>query len=122
MLKKVMLLRPKSYNWRAAEFPGLAFDPNKRSFGFLAQELKEIFPELVESGAIPDPKIKRGPRGAIELVSGYYSVNYTGLIPILTEAIQEQQHIITSQEERLNTHEERIIKLELLVQELLNKR
>ncbi|WP_164905181.1 tail fiber domain-containing protein [Aequorivita ciconiae] len=58
ILEKVMKLNPKSYNWRAAEFPGMNFDPNKRSFGFLAQELKEIFPDLVVSKTIPDPKVK----------------------------------------------------------------
>ncbi len=114
ILKKVMQLSPKSYNWRAAEFPGMAFDPNKKSFGFIAQDLKEIFPELVDSSAIPDPKKKREIRDPIELVSGYYSVNYTGLIPILTEAIQEQQHIIDSQEERIS-------KLEGFVRELLGR-
>lgn len=115
MLKKVMQLSAKSYNWRAEEFPGMAFDPKKKSFGFIAQELKEIFPELVDSSSIPDPKVKRGPRDEIKSASGYYSINYTGLIPILTEAIQEQQRIINSQEERIS-------KLESLVQELLVKR
>lgn len=115
MLSKVMLLKPKSYNWRAAEFPGLALDPTKKFFGFIAQELKEIFPELVASGDIPDPKIKRGPRDPIKNVSGYYQVDYTGLIPILTEAIQEQQQIIETQETR-------IAKLEHLVEQLLNKK
>ena len=114
MLKKVMLLRPKSYNWRAAEFPGMAFDPDKKSFGFIAQELKEVFPDLVVSKSIPNPKVKKGPHEEIESVSGYYMVDYTGLIPVLTEAIQEQQKIIISQEERIS-------KLESLVQELLNK-
>ena len=115
VLKKVMQLSPKSYNWRASEFPGMNLDPNKKSFGFIAQELNEIFPELVDTGNIPDPKIKLGPRDEIQTASGYYSVNYTGLIPILTEAIQEQQQII-------NLQEERITKLETLVQELINKR
>ncbi len=46
----------------------------KKEFGFIAQEVKEVFPELVEESA-----------------EGIYAVNYTGLIPVLLEAIKELQ-------------------------------
>lgn len=114
ILRKVMLLKPKSYNWRAEEFPGMGFNPNRTSFGFIAQDLKEIFPELVISKNIPDPKVKRGSNEIITSASGYYMVDYTGLIPILTEALQEQQTIINAQEMRIS-------KLEKVVGELINK-
>ena len=114
MLQKVMQLQPKSYNWRTVEFLGMGFNPNEKSYGFIAQELNEIFPELVVSKNIPNPKEKVDPFKKMESVSGYYMVNYTGLIPVLTEAIQEQQKIIETQEMRIS-------KLESLVQQLLNK-
>jgi hypothetical protein len=40
-------------------------------FGFLAQELKEIYPELVSQDTL-----------------GYYYVNYIGLIPVLVESVK----------------------------------
>ncbi len=43
-------------------------------FGFLAQELKEVYPELVSQDTL-----------------GYYYVNYIGLIPVLVEALKEQK-------------------------------
>tara|TARA_R100000149_G_C5770592_1_gene71149 strand:+ start:176 stop:445 length:270 start_codon:yes stop_codon:yes gene_type:complete len=43
ILNKVMLLQPKKYKWKTNELPGMNFDPNKTSYGFIAQELKEIF-------------------------------------------------------------------------------
>ena len=46
----------------------------KKEFGFIAQEVKELFPELVEQDT-----------------EGIYAVNYTGLIPVLVEAIKELQ-------------------------------
>lgn len=46
----------------------------KKEFGFIAQEVKDVFPELVEESA-----------------DGISAVNYTGLIPILLEAIKELQ-------------------------------
>lgn len=54
-------------------------DKNKKiqetsEFGFLAQELKEVYPELVRQDTL-----------------GYYYVNYIGLIPVLVEALKEQK-------------------------------
>ena len=42
-------------------------------YGFIAQELKEVFPELVTQDK-----------------EGYYSINYIGLIPLMVEALKEQ--------------------------------
>jgi hypothetical protein len=50
---------------------------NRERIGFVAQELQEVYPELVK-----------------ENQQGYLSVNYGGLIPILLEAINEQQETI----------------------------
>jgi hypothetical protein len=47
---------------------------SKEEFGFLAQELKEVYPELVSQDTL-----------------GYYYVNYIGLIPVLVEALKEQK-------------------------------
>jgi len=43
-------------------------------FGFLAQELKMVYPELVSQDTL-----------------GYYYVNYIGLIPVLVEALKDQK-------------------------------
>lgn len=43
-------------------------------FGFLAQELMTVYPELVTKDTL-----------------GYYYVNYIGLIPVLVEAVKEQK-------------------------------
>ncbi|MFZ4582685.1 MAG: tail fiber domain-containing protein, partial [Paludibacter sp.] len=45
-----------------------------QEFGFLAQDIKEIYPELVKQDTL-----------------GYYYVNYTGIIPLLVEALKEQK-------------------------------
>jgi hypothetical protein len=54
----------------------------KKEFGFIAQEVKEVFPELVEEGA-----------------DGIFAVNYTGLIPVLLEAIKELQDRVSELED-----------------------
>lgn len=46
----------------------------KQNIGFIAQQLKEVFPDLVE-----------------EESDGYLHVDYIGIIPVLVESIKEQQ-------------------------------
>ncbi len=111
-LDKIMLLKPKSYQWKKEEFPGLAFQKNKTSFGFIAQELKEIFPELVSEKSIPDPTKKINTNQTNNFVDGYYLVNYIGLIPILTQVIQEQQKTIENQDNKIKDIEEKLLQLE----------
>lgn len=72
----VKKLRPVNYNWKDGNDDNL-------HYGFVAQELKEIFPNAVVYGAETD--------------STSLGVNYSEIIPILTKAIQEQQIIIENQ-------------------------
>lgn len=62
-------------------------------FGFIAQDIKGIFPELI-----------------VEDDSGYLSVKYVRMIPVLVEAIKEQQKIIDSLKQGL--YEERALMIE----------
>jgi hypothetical protein len=70
---KIARLNGYSYKFRTTEFKERGFD-NKKHIGFIAQELKEVFPELVTQDA-----------------KGFYAVDYTGMIPVLLEAIKDQQ-------------------------------
>ncbi|GMI16737.1 hypothetical protein TrLO_g3785, partial [Triparma laevis f. longispina] len=72
-LDDVMKIRGVSYNWRRSEFPTYAFD-NNTHYGFIAQEVEEVIPELV---------------GTDEL--GMKSIRYLGFTPVLLEAMKEQQ-------------------------------
>ncbi len=60
-------------------------ESGKNKYGVIAQELKEVLPDLVTFN------------DEAEL----YAVNYVGLIPILVEAIKEQQQEITSMQNQL---------------------
>ncbi len=68
-------------------------------YGFIAQEIEKIYPELVNK--IPH-----------EDGEEYYVMGYTQMIPILTKGIQEQQAIIKSQSELINDLLERVEALE----------
>ncbi|MBC7587186.1 MAG: tail fiber domain-containing protein, partial [Chitinophagaceae bacterium] len=80
-LNKLMLLNAYTYNMQTPEKSGLNL-AKKLQHGFIAQEVEEVFPELVnEVSNLNEAKEKQTFKG----------VNYVALIPILTRAIQEQQ-------------------------------
>lgn len=81
-LDLVMRLQPKYYNLKTNEFKSMNF-PDGKQIGFIAQEVKDVIPELVSRSVHPN-NMGEDP---IE----YNAVNYIGLIPVLTRAIQEQQ-------------------------------
>ncbi|CAI8355461.1 MAG: Uncharacterised protein [Owenweeksia sp. TMED14] len=72
-LDKILKLRGTSYNWRVGEIEGRKFTDDAQ-IGFIAQELREVYPEMVH-----------------EDEDGYLSVNYMQVVPVLVEAIKEQQ-------------------------------
>jgi len=71
-LQAVMSLKPSIYHYKNNT-------EGKQDLGLIAQDLQEVVPEVVdESGE-------------------FLSVDYTALVPVLIQAIQEQQAIIESQ-------------------------
>jgi hypothetical protein len=95
-LKKLMTLKPKSYRMATSKFPNshLADGPQ---FGVLAQDLATVYPELVSEG----PVFSGNPADASTTATKYKSVNYTGLIPILIKAVQEQQAEIDTLQQQI---------------------
>lgn len=73
-------LNPVSYSWKNKEQDG------RQHYGFLAQELEKVLPNLV----ITDDK-------------GIQAINYIELIPLLTKSISEQNKRISDLENQLNT-------------------
>ena len=78
-LAKLMKIDGKSYTLKSNE--------KVNKIGLLAQEIEEVFPELVKEGEDKD---------------GTLSVNYQGLIPVLINAIKEQQNQIDELKSLLN--------------------
>lgn len=88
-LSAILSLKPKAYEMK----PGVT--PVKLTgtrLGLIAQDVETVVPEVVKrvkapiqknpTTKLPDPAMPR---------SEYLSVNYTGLVPVLIKAIQEQQ-------------------------------
>ena len=82
-LPKLLQIDGKSYEMKG-----------KQKIGVLAQEIQEVFPELVS-----------------EDDNEMLAVNYQGLVPVLINALKEQDKIIKTQEERLSKIEEALANL-----------
>jgi hypothetical protein len=90
MKDKVKLLKPVSYNLKK-DIEGVKIDPMISDFqyGFIAQELKEVFPDMVS-----------------QREDGVLGIRYTELIPVLVQAIKEQQEEIDDLKKRLTELEQ----------------
>jgi hypothetical protein len=89
-LDAVTALRPVSFNWADRPDDGL-------HYGLIAQEVREVLPEVVV-----------GDDGE----NGTLSMNYGELVPVLVNAIQEQQAEIDIQAEQIAALEARLLALE----------
>ena len=83
-MEKLSKLQGVNYFWDIEKFNEKGFSEEKQ-IGFVAQEIQNIFPELVYT----DPE-------------GYLSVDYTSLIPVLVEALKEQQDDFETFKEETN--------------------
>jgi hypothetical protein len=88
-LDKIMQLKINTYYFKP-DYAILNL-PTSKQYGFTAQNLESVFPELV----------RVNPAKAKEQPIEFKAVNYIGLIPILTEAIQEQQVLINARDEKI---------------------
>lgn len=92
-LVRVQQLRGVSYNWIA---------DGKADIGLIAEEVGAIFPEIVTYEANGEDA---------------RSLDYARLVPVLIEAMKEQQGLIEAQEERLHALEELVRQLAIQVKQ-----
>lgn len=77
VIEKILKLNGYYYSWKSDE-------SKERQIGLIAQEVQEVFPEVVNEGD-----------------DGYLSVSYSHLVAVLIEAIKKQQNDIHNLESKL---------------------
>ena len=77
----------------------------KQKIGVLAQDIKEVFPELVSEDA-----------------NEMLAVNYQGLVPVLINALKEQDGKIKEQESKFVKQQSEIEELKDLVNQLISSK
>jgi len=85
-LDKINALNGVTYSFKQETINNIDFSEQKgkQQIGIIAQQLEKVLPELVKKDE-----------------AGYYAVNYDGLVPVLVEAVKEQQDEITDLRTRL---------------------
>lgn len=102
-LDKVMALRPRVYEMRKDEFKGKMNLPSGEKIGFVAQEVEVVLPQLVTEGVAPAHLTqKEREEGVKKESTKFKGVDYSGVIPVLVKAIQEQQARIESLQAEVN--------------------
>lgn len=84
-LDKITQLDAITYQWRGDVNPEYAKDVEGTQVGLVAQQVAEVFPELVKK----------------DEQTGYLAVNYTKLTAHLVVAIKELNHIVQDQQKRI---------------------
>ncbi|CAI8165676.1 MAG: Autotransporter adhesin EhaG [Bacteroidota bacterium] len=95
-LAKLLQIDGKSYTMKKDE-------NKKQKIGVLAQDIEKVFPELVSES------------------NGVKSVNYQGLVPVLINALKEQDSKMNEQEAKLNKQQAEIDKLKAIVSKLITQ-
>lgn len=93
VLDQVKALNAYSYRFKWQEED----EPN-RSIGFMAQDVRKYFPELVNEASYEDDE-------------NILQLNYAGLSVVAIKAIQEQQAIIDVQNEKIASLEQKMNEL-----------
>lgn len=114
-LEIVNKLKPSSYLMDTHNPYKLNFADTKQ-YGFIAQEVEEILPELVHTNFKPQSYDKNGKLSSDSIT--YKGVEYNGFISIMIAALQEQQKEIKNKDVLLNAMNERLTKLENCISQL----
>ncbi|MBU8893881.1 MAG: tail fiber domain-containing protein [Bacteroidales bacterium] len=92
-LNEIMKLRSVTFNWKNDQ-------TNEKKIGLIAQEVDEVIHEVVN-------------KGEDELQT--LGINYSDLIPVLINGMQDQQQIIETQKSKISELENRLNKIEKLL-------
>ena len=95
-LAKLLQIDGKSYTMKKDE-------NKKQKIGVLAQDIEKVFPELVSES------------------NGIKSVNYQGLIPVLINALKEQDAKMNEQQTEIDTYRDEVSELKEIVQALVSR-
>jgi hypothetical protein len=121
-LSKIQQIKGVSYKYNLDDYDYLASGDGRTYLGFLAQNIKEVFPEAVAqkhlSTSGPDKM------GSTINMADYNKeifnvVDYTAIVPVLVEGIKEQQAIINTQNSKIQALEAKLLLFEAKLNTLI---
>ena len=94
-INKIKQLKPVSFTMK--DVPGI-------SFGFLAQDVQDLYPEMIRS--FNDPKLE----------GGKLTIEYNSMIAVLAKGMQEQQIMIDEKDAKIKNLENKLSRIEELLE------
>lgn len=104
-LEKILSINGVSYDIKKGSIADNGRDDIYDRVGFLAQDIREIIPSAVREVSTEKKLNASGEDINSNSSDSYLSVNYSAVIPLLVEAIKEQQKMIDELKERINSIE-----------------
>ena len=101
-LSLIGALKPSTYTYKTNEFNQMEL-PQGPQYGLIADEVKEVFPSMVKT-AVQPAKYENDDRSKGKIVAEemtFEAVNYTALVPVLIAAVQEQQALIETLQQKI---------------------
>ncbi len=124
-LETILQLRPRTYEFRNDEYEHMNLKEGKQ-YGFIAQELREVIPEMVTENQ--HPHIVEQDTSLTTEMTDYLGVRPLLLLPILTRALQEEHQIVEDQDTRIRHLEQenqalrnRLAELETKMEQVLGQ-
>lgn len=99
-LEKLKQVKGVSYKFINAD-KGAKNNENNKNFGFIAQDFRKIYPELVYEDS-----------------KGYLSIDYVSMIPVLLEAFKTQQTRLDGQQAQIGEQQSQIGKQQAQIEAL----
>jgi hypothetical protein len=87
-----------AFNWKREQYPDYDFSEEKQ-IGFIAQDLKEILPEVVSVGS-----------------DGYHSIDYGKLTPVLVEAVKQLKTENDQKDRQIEELSQRLDRIEAMLE------
>ncbi len=97
-LDRIEKIKGVEFNWKRDEYPDYDFS-DEEQVGFIAQDLKEILPEVVSVGS-----------------NGYHSIDYGKLTPVLVEAVKQLKTDNDRKDRQIEELSQRLARIEAMLE------
>ncbi|MBO3116348.1 tail fiber domain-containing protein [Winogradskyella sp. DF17] len=121
-LLKIKGLKAYTYKYDSYSYNSKRANDNQIHYGFMAQNVKEHLPHAVAEKSVKFPADSQSPKSNINeaMVSKTLNVvDYTAIIPVLVQAMKEQQYIIDTQKAELKSLSEKLSRIESKLNDIL---
>ncbi|TND07685.1 MAG: hypothetical protein FD123_3004 [Bacteroidetes bacterium] len=99
-LELIEKLNPVTYNYKAEEFNGRVNLSSQMQYGFIAQEVEKVLPDLTQTIVVPGSRDSLG--NTIHENLPLKGVHYLGFIALLTDGMKQQQKLIADLQNQVN--------------------